>query len=161
MVLVIFALSWVSSSQVSIVPSVHKFCNSTTPIGFHVKTIFSFYSCFSMNLFTGLIVLCMLHFLNLSDEQFCWQPGSRMLRYLLLDTFYVCCFWVYHCYFIPLHNLSYHLYSTRILATLTLMCFVFQWQCATWLTLIVPTSMTAYLYLYSHGEVSLAASQPV
>ncbi|TVU49327.1 hypothetical protein EJB05_00635 [Eragrostis curvula] len=33
--------------------------------------------------------------------------------------------------------------------------------CATWLTLIVPTSMTAYLYLYSHGEVSLAASQPV
>ncbi|XBI01713.1 hypothetical protein VPH35_130422 [Triticum aestivum] len=35
------------------------------------------------------------------------------------------------------------------------------WRCATWLTLIVPTSMTAYLYLYSHGEVSLAASQPV
>ncbi|GJN35361.1 hypothetical protein PR202_gb24124 [Eleusine coracana subsp. coracana] len=34
------------------------------------------------------------------------------------------------------------------------------WRCAIWLTLIVPTSMTAYLYLYSHGEVSLAASQP-
>ncbi|KAK4390673.1 SPX and EXS domain-containing protein 1 [Sesamum angolense] len=34
------------------------------------------------------------------------------------------------------------------------------WKCATWMT-IVPTSMTAYLYLYSHGEVSLAASQPV
>ncbi|KAL8542297.1 hypothetical protein ACS0TY_003238 [Phlomoides rotata] len=33
--------------------------------------------------------------------------------------------------------------------------------CATWMTIIVPTSMTAYLYLYSHGEVSLAASQPV
>ncbi|WVZ07607.1 hypothetical protein V8G54_020953 [Vigna mungo] len=31
----------------------------------------------------------------------------------------------------------------------------------TWMTIIVPTSMTAYLYLYSHGEVSLAASQPV
>lgn len=29
------------------------------------------------------------------------------------------------------------------------------------MTIIVPTSMTAYLYLYSHGEVSLAASQPV
>ncbi|KAJ3670636.1 hypothetical protein LUZ60_008062 [Juncus effusus] len=33
--------------------------------------------------------------------------------------------------------------------------------CATWMTIVVPTSMTAYLYLYSHGEVSLAASQPV
>ncbi|QCE12249.1 myo-inositol-1 [Vigna unguiculata] len=35
------------------------------------------------------------------------------------------------------------------------------WKCSTWMTIIVPTSMTAYLYLYSHGEVSLAASQPV
>lgn len=35
------------------------------------------------------------------------------------------------------------------------------WKCATWMTIIVPTSMTAYLYLYSHGEVYLAASQPV
>ncbi|KAF3443729.1 hypothetical protein FNV43_RR13419 [Rhamnella rubrinervis] len=35
------------------------------------------------------------------------------------------------------------------------------WKCATWMTVIVPSSMTAYLYLYSHGEVSLAASQPV
>lgn len=35
------------------------------------------------------------------------------------------------------------------------------WKCATWMTIIVPTSMTAYLYLYSHGEVPLAASQPV
>ncbi|XP_027773970.1 SPX and EXS domain-containing protein 5-like isoform X3 [Solanum pennellii] len=35
------------------------------------------------------------------------------------------------------------------------------WKCATWMTIIVPTSMTAYLYLYSSGEVSLAASQPV
>ncbi|KAL2930806.1 SPX and EXS domain-containing protein 1 [Bienertia sinuspersici] len=35
------------------------------------------------------------------------------------------------------------------------------WKCATWMTIIVPTSMTAYLYLYSDGEVSLAASQPV
>ncbi|KAK9225935.1 hypothetical protein WN943_010980 [Citrus x changshan-huyou] len=26
------------------------------------------------------------------------------------------------------------------------------WKCATWMTIIVPTSMTAYLYLYSHGE---------
>ncbi|KAK3011997.1 hypothetical protein RJ639_011255 [Escallonia herrerae] len=34
-------------------------------------------------------------------------------------------------------------------------------HCATSMTIIVPTSMTAYLYLYSHGEVSLAASQPV
>ncbi|XP_038692190.1 SPX and EXS domain-containing protein 1-like isoform X2 [Tripterygium wilfordii] len=34
-------------------------------------------------------------------------------------------------------------------------------KCATWMTIVVPTSMTAYLYLYSHGEVSLAASQPV
>lgn len=34
-------------------------------------------------------------------------------------------------------------------------------QCATWMTIVVPTSMTAYLYLYSHGEVSYAASQPV
>lgn len=34
-------------------------------------------------------------------------------------------------------------------------------QCSMWMTIIVPTSMTAYLYLYSHGEVSLAASQPV
>ncbi|XP_022894584.1 SPX and EXS domain-containing protein 3-like isoform X3 [Olea europaea var. sylvestris] len=33
--------------------------------------------------------------------------------------------------------------------------------CATWMTIIVPTSMTAYLYLYSNGEVLLAASQPV
>ncbi|GFP83620.1 phosphoglucan water dikinase chloroplastic [Phtheirospermum japonicum] len=32
--------------------------------------------------------------------------------------------------------------------------------CATWMTIVVPTSMTSYLYLYSHGEVSLAASQP-
>ncbi|TKY48761.1 SPX and EXS domain-containing protein 1 [Spatholobus suberectus] len=29
------------------------------------------------------------------------------------------------------------------------------------MTIIVPTSMTAYIYLYSHGEVSYAASQPV
>ncbi|XP_073121341.1 uncharacterized protein [Henckelia pumila] len=35
------------------------------------------------------------------------------------------------------------------------------WTCAVWMTIIVPTSMTAYLYLYSHGEVTLAASQPV
>ncbi|XP_022894583.1 SPX and EXS domain-containing protein 5-like isoform X2 [Olea europaea var. sylvestris] len=35
------------------------------------------------------------------------------------------------------------------------------WKCATWMTIIVPTSMTAYLYLYSNGEVLLAASQPV
>ncbi|KAJ4727038.1 SPX and EXS domain-containing protein 1 [Melia azedarach] len=35
------------------------------------------------------------------------------------------------------------------------------WKCSTWMTIIVPTSMTAYLYLYSHEEVSLAASQPV
>ncbi|KAJ3688979.1 hypothetical protein LUZ61_018143 [Rhynchospora tenuis] len=35
------------------------------------------------------------------------------------------------------------------------------WKCATWMTIVVPTSMTAYLYLYSHGEVALAASQPV
>ncbi|XP_019413394.1 PREDICTED: SPX and EXS domain-containing protein 1-like isoform X1 [Lupinus angustifolius] len=35
------------------------------------------------------------------------------------------------------------------------------WKWATWMTIIVPTSMTAYLYLYSHGEVSYAASQPV
>ncbi|XP_044466746.1 SPX and EXS domain-containing protein 1-like [Mangifera indica] len=35
------------------------------------------------------------------------------------------------------------------------------WKCATWMTIAVPSSMTAYLYLYSHGEVSLAASQPV
>ncbi|XP_022637308.1 SPX and EXS domain-containing protein 1 isoform X3 [Vigna radiata var. radiata] len=35
------------------------------------------------------------------------------------------------------------------------------WKCATWMTIIVPTSMTAYIYLYSHGEVSYAASQPV
>ncbi|GLT43919.1 hypothetical protein SLA2020_178440 [Shorea laevis] len=34
-------------------------------------------------------------------------------------------------------------------------------KCSIWMTVIVPTSMTAYLYLYSHGEVSLAASQPV
>ncbi|KAJ4831692.1 hypothetical protein Tsubulata_033168 [Turnera subulata] len=35
------------------------------------------------------------------------------------------------------------------------------WKVATWMTIIVPSSMTSYLYLYSHGEVSLAASQPV
>ncbi|XP_039070273.1 SPX and EXS domain-containing protein 1-like isoform X2 [Hibiscus syriacus] len=35
------------------------------------------------------------------------------------------------------------------------------WKCSIWTTIIVPTSMTAYLYLYSHGEVALAASQPV
>ncbi|XP_047323547.1 SPX and EXS domain-containing protein 1-like [Impatiens glandulifera] len=35
------------------------------------------------------------------------------------------------------------------------------WKCATWMTIIVPTSMTAYLYFYSHGEVNLAAFQPV
>ncbi|KAG8389962.1 hypothetical protein BUALT_Bualt01G0034000 [Buddleja alternifolia] len=35
------------------------------------------------------------------------------------------------------------------------------WKCATWMGIVVPTSMTAYLYLYSHGEVLLAASQPV
>ncbi|KAE8715247.1 SPX and EXS domain-containing protein 1-like isoform X3 [Hibiscus syriacus] len=34
------------------------------------------------------------------------------------------------------------------------------WKCSIWTTIIVPTSMTAYLYLYSHGEVALAASQP-
>ncbi|KAJ7532268.1 hypothetical protein O6H91_14G080300 [Diphasiastrum complanatum] len=35
------------------------------------------------------------------------------------------------------------------------------WKIASWMTILVLTSMTAYLYLYSHGEVSLAASQPV
>ncbi|KAK7312737.1 hypothetical protein VNO77_36828 [Canavalia gladiata] len=35
------------------------------------------------------------------------------------------------------------------------------WKFATWMTIIVPTSLTAYIYLYSHGEVSYAASQPV
>ncbi|XP_020885026.1 SPX and EXS domain-containing protein 3 [Arabidopsis lyrata subsp. lyrata] len=35
------------------------------------------------------------------------------------------------------------------------------WKCARWMTTIILTSMTAYLYLYSHGDVKLAASQPV
>ncbi|KMZ71431.1 Xenotropic and polytropic retrovirus receptor [Zostera marina] len=35
------------------------------------------------------------------------------------------------------------------------------WKSATWMTVIVPTSMTAYIYLYSHREELLAASQPV
>ncbi|CAK8536567.1 unnamed protein product [Lathyrus sativus] len=35
------------------------------------------------------------------------------------------------------------------------------WKCAMWMTVIVPTSMTAYIYLYSRGEVAYAASQPV
>ncbi|KAI9071267.1 hypothetical protein K1719_046773 [Acacia pycnantha] len=35
------------------------------------------------------------------------------------------------------------------------------WKCAMWMTIVVPTSMTSYLYLYSRGEVSYAASQPV
>ncbi|KAE8657705.1 SPX and EXS domain-containing protein 1-like isoform X2 [Hibiscus syriacus] len=35
------------------------------------------------------------------------------------------------------------------------------WQCSVWMKIIVPTSMTAYLYLFSYGEVSLGASQPV
>ncbi|KAJ3678659.1 hypothetical protein LUZ60_002462 [Juncus effusus] len=35
------------------------------------------------------------------------------------------------------------------------------WKCAKWMTIIVPTSMTSYLYLYSHGKISLAAFQPV
>ncbi|XP_024004252.1 SPX and EXS domain-containing protein 5 isoform X2 [Eutrema salsugineum] len=35
------------------------------------------------------------------------------------------------------------------------------WKCARWMTTIILTSMTAYLYLYSHGDVSLAAFQPV
>ncbi|CAD5320133.1 unnamed protein product [Arabidopsis thaliana] len=35
------------------------------------------------------------------------------------------------------------------------------WKCARWMTIIILTSMTAYLYLYSHGDVKLAASQPV
>nr|XP_024384774.1 SPX and EXS domain-containing protein 5-like isoform X2 [Physcomitrium patens] len=35
------------------------------------------------------------------------------------------------------------------------------WKIATWMTVAVITSMTAYLYLYSHGMVSMAASQPV
>ncbi|XP_073035464.1 uncharacterized protein [Primulina eburnea] len=35
------------------------------------------------------------------------------------------------------------------------------WKSATWMAIIVPTSMTAYLYLYSHGEVLLAAFQPI
>lgn len=35
------------------------------------------------------------------------------------------------------------------------------WTIASWVTVIVLTSMTAYLYLSSHGEGSLAASQPV
>lgn len=35
------------------------------------------------------------------------------------------------------------------------------WKCARWMTTIILTSMTAYLYLYSHGDVSLAASQPI
>ncbi|XP_062001530.1 uncharacterized protein LOC133718684 [Rosa rugosa] len=35
------------------------------------------------------------------------------------------------------------------------------WKCSTWMTIIVPTSMTAYLYLYSHGKLLLAALLPV
>ncbi|XP_024397473.1 uncharacterized protein [Physcomitrium patens] len=35
------------------------------------------------------------------------------------------------------------------------------WKIASWMTVAVITSMTAYLYLYSHGMVSMAASQPV
>ncbi|CAF2114183.1 unnamed protein product [Brassica oleracea var. botrytis] len=35
------------------------------------------------------------------------------------------------------------------------------WKCARWMMTIILTSMTAYMYLYSHGDVSLAASQPV
>ncbi|XP_010414013.1 PREDICTED: uncharacterized protein LOC104700226 [Camelina sativa] len=35
------------------------------------------------------------------------------------------------------------------------------WKCARWMTIATLTSMTAYLYLYSHGDVKLAASQPV
>lgn len=35
------------------------------------------------------------------------------------------------------------------------------WMLASWMTVIVLTSMTSYLYLSSHGESSFAASQPV
>ncbi|GLT32955.1 hypothetical protein SLA2020_075820 [Shorea laevis] len=35
------------------------------------------------------------------------------------------------------------------------------WKRSIWMTIIVPTSMTTYLYLYSHGVVSLATSQPM
>jgi hypothetical protein len=35
------------------------------------------------------------------------------------------------------------------------------WKIASWMTVAWITSMTAYLYLYSHGMVFHAASQPV
>eukprot|EP00252_Welwitschia_mirabilis_P017124 TRINITY_DN3800_c0_g1_i1.p1 TRINITY_DN3800_c0_g1~~TRINITY_DN3800_c0_g1_i1.p1 ORF type:complete len:463 (-),score=53.29 TRINITY_DN3800_c0_g1_i1:221-1609(-) len=35
------------------------------------------------------------------------------------------------------------------------------WKIATCMTLVVPTSMTAYLFLYSTGEISFAKIQPV
>lgn len=35
------------------------------------------------------------------------------------------------------------------------------WKCATWMTITVPTSMTAFLYFYSHGQSDLAKCQPV
>nr|KJB12409.1 hypothetical protein B456_002G016400 [Gossypium raimondii] len=55
-------------------------------------------------------------------------------------------------------NASIPLVTAAIVPSPTLL---WRFKCATWMTIIVPTSMTAYLYLYSNGEVSLAASQPV
>ncbi|KAK8522004.1 hypothetical protein V6N12_066574 [Hibiscus sabdariffa] len=50
-----------------------------------------------------------------------------------------------------------HLYIPAIMPSPV---FLWRFKCSIWMTIIVPTSMTTYLYLYSHGEVSLAASQP-
>ncbi|KAK8498799.1 hypothetical protein V6N12_066940 [Hibiscus sabdariffa] len=50
-----------------------------------------------------------------------------------------------------------HLYTPAMMPSPV---FLWRFKCSIWMTIIVPTSMTTYLYLYSHGEVSLAASQP-
>ncbi|XP_024527676.1 SPX and EXS domain-containing protein 3 [Selaginella moellendorffii] len=34
------------------------------------------------------------------------------------------------------------------------------WKVASWMTIVISTSMTTYLYLYSNGEANYAASQP-
>jgi hypothetical protein len=166
------------SAQFRTICSVELHCNSL-----HHNYTCRFLRASMMNLLSCVkcTLLCFLsnmtHWYISSSKSFWWLVlFSIWFSYIrisgFLDTYHVCCFFLLSIFFMlpsTLFNLKLFFVSPSILFVFdTLFCYddtqcflLFYWQCATWLTLIVPTSMTAYLYLYSHGEVSLAASQPV
>jgi hypothetical protein len=98
---------------------------------------------------------------NWSDEQCCTETGGRVKsqQYPVIVHLQIGFFWMYFECTYPWYY-CHHLYSCSV-NSIIWACTATNLQVASWMTVAVITSMTAYLYLYSRGMVFHAASQPV